>query len=197
MSAAAGARVVHGRARVRNLFLRLVGLAFAAAFLSAWIQLPVLIGARGLLPACPVVERTSVWTAPTVLHLRCDDATLGAVALAGAGAGVALTLGVAPRLCLALAWVLYLSLVAAGRDFFLFQWDNLLLETALFSLFVAPRGWQLRGAPGPPAAGVFLVQWLFVRLHVESGLAKLLLGDPTWRDLTALIAYYETAPLPT
>jgi hypothetical protein len=39
--------------------------------------------------------------------------------------------------------------------------------------------------------------WLLFRLHVESGAAKLLLGDPTWRDLTALTSYYETAPLPT
>jgi hypothetical protein len=35
------------------------------------------------------------------------------------------------------------------------------------------------------------------RLNVESGVAKLLLGDPTWRDLTAVATYYETAPLPT
>src|SRR5206468_8721308 len=27
--------------------------------------------------------------------------------------------------------------------------------------------------------------------------AKLRLGDPTWRDLTAMVGYYETAPLPT
>jgi hypothetical protein len=31
----------------------------------------------------------------------------------------------------------------------------------------------------------------------ESGAAKLLTGDPTWRDLTAMKTYYETAPLPT
>src|SRR5262245_45352910 len=39
--------------------------------------------------------------------------------------------------------------------------------------------------------------WLVLRLHVESGAAKLLTGDPTWRDLTAMATYYETAPLPT
>jgi hypothetical protein len=42
-----------------------------------------------------------------------------------------------------------------------------------------------------------VLQWLLFRLHAESGAAKLLLGDPTWRDLTAMAAYYETAPLPT
>ena len=39
--------------------------------------------------------------------------------------------------------------------------------------------------------------WLVFRLHVESGAAKLLSGDPTWWNLTAMVSYYETAPLPT
>ena len=30
-----------------------------------------------------------------------------------------------------------------------------------------------------------------------SGLAKLMSGDPTWRNLTALRYHYETQPLPT
>src|ERR1043165_3161316 len=31
----------------------------------------------------------------------------------------------------------------------------------------------------------------------ESGAVKLLSGDPTWRNLTALTYHYETQPLPT
>src|SRR5262249_43348744 len=41
------------------------------------------------------------------------------------------------------------------------------------------------------------VLWLAFRLHFESGVVKLAGGDPTWRDLTAMVSYYETAPLPT
>jgi hypothetical protein len=41
------------------------------------------------------------------------------------------------------------------------------------------------------------MQWLLLRLMVESGFAKLATGDPTWRDLSAMATYYETAPLPT
>src|SRR6185503_9162573 len=62
--------------------------------------------------------------------------------------------------------------------------------------FIAPSGVRPRRTP-PHPAGVFLMLWLLLRLHVESGAAKLLTGDPTWRDLTAMVSYYETAPLPT
>src|SRR5262249_34198637 len=94
-------------------------------------------------------------------------------------------------------WALYLSFVNLGQDFFSFQWDNLLLETGFFALFVTPAGVRPRRPPPPHPLGVFLMRWLLFRLHVESGAAKLLLGDPTWRNLTAMVSYYETAPLPT
>ena len=64
-------------------------------------------------------------------------------------------------------------------------------------MLLAPGGLRPRGAPAPHPLAVWLALWLLIRLHVESGLAKLLLGDPSWRDLTALATYYETAPLPT
>ncbi len=157
------------------------------------MQVDLLVGSRGLLPACPLAGDVG----PTLLRLRCDDGMLRIVALAGAACGVGLVLGIAPRWCLAGAWALYLSLVNVGRDFLGFQWDNLLLETTLLSLLIAPGGLRPRGRPSPHPAGVFVLQWLLFRLHAESGAAKLLLGDPTWWDLTAMAGYYETAPLPT
>ena len=115
--------------------------------------------------------------------------------------GAVLSLGpilnVAPRYCLLLLWALYLSFVTVGQDFLAFQWDNLLLETAVCALFVTPGGLRPRAVPPPRPLAVFLMLWLVFRIHVESGAAKLLLGDPTWRDLTAMATYYETAPLPT
>ena len=68
---------------------------------------------------------------------------------------------------------------------------------AFFALFVTPGGFHPRNAPAPHPLAVFLMLWLLFRLHVESGAAKWLLGDPTWRDLTAMATYYETAPLST
>lgn len=181
------------RARVRNVFLRLLGAIFAVAFVSLAVQARVLWGARGLLPVCPVPSGVG----PSIFQLHCSDAALVGVAWLGAVVSLGLVFLVAPRWCLVACWALYLSYVGVGQDFLSFQWDNLLLETAFFSLFVAPGRLDGRKAPPPHPIGVFLMQWLLVRLMVESGLAKLLGGDPTWRDLTAMATYYETAPLPT
>jgi len=45
-----------------------------------------------------------------------------------------------------------------------------------------------------------VVQWLLwlllFKLMFLSGATKLLSGDPTWRNLTALDVYFETQPLP-
>src|SRR5579885_2132791 len=188
---------VRGRAHVRTLFLRSLGLVFVAAFLSLAAQVRLLFGARGLLPACPYVARTPWWVAPSLLRFDCSDRALLAAALAGATAALGLVLDILPAGSLVLCWLLYFSFVAIGQDFLAFQWDNLLLEAAFFALFFAPLGLRALDAPEPHPLGVFLVQWLVLRLYMESGLAKLLLGDPTWRDLTALVSYYETAPLPT
>lgn len=197
MSVPASARP--GRARVRDLFLRLLGLVFLAAFLSLAVQVTALVGDEGLLPARDFLRRAGgPADAPTLFRwLGTSDATLLGTAAAGVAASVALAAGVAPRWCLVVLWALYLSFVTIGQDFFAFQWDNLLLESAVVAVLLAPGGLRPRAAPAPHPIAVFLALWLLFRLHVESGLAKLLLGDPTWRDLTAMVSYYETAPLPT
>ena len=185
---------------VRKWFLSALALVHLAAFLSLASQVDWLIGSRGLLPAEVWLEelrgRVALWQLPTVFWLDASDITLRFAAVLGAVLALGLLLGVYPRLLLVALWVLYLSFVSAGQTFFAFQWDNLLLEATLLACWLAP--WHRRGLEREPhPAMIFLMQWLLVRLHVESGLAKLLSGDPSWRDLTALVTYYETAPLPT
>ncbi len=189
-----------GRARVRDVFLRLLGLIYLAAFLSLLVQVKVLFGAEGLLPVGRYLDAArpaGFLATPTVFWLDGSDAALRGVAVAGAAVSVLLVANVAPRLCLVVLWALYLSFVSVGQEFLTFQWDNLLLETGAFAVLVAPAGLRPRRAPPPHPIAVFLMLWLVFRLNFESGAAKLLSGDPTWRDLTALEAYYETAPLPT
>jgi lipase maturation factor 1 len=187
--------------RVRDLFLRLLGVIFAIAFLSLLVQVDVLLGREGLLPAGDYLRALAAGggarLAPTVFWIASDDVALRAVAVLGILAGVALTANVAPRVALVVAWALYLSFVNVGQDFLSFQWDNLLLETAVFALFLTPGGVWPRRAPAPHPIAIFLMRWLVFRLNAESGAAKLLTGDPTWRNLTAMSSYYETAPLPT
>jgi lipase maturation factor 1 len=185
------------RGLVRNVFLRLLGVLFVIAFCSLLAQITLLVGPRGLLPAGPYLQGLPLRDAPSLFHFGASDAMLRGAGLLGVVLGVGLAFGLAPRWCLLGSWALYLSFVHAGQEFFAFQWDNLLLESAFFALFVTPGGLRLRSAPPPHPLAVFLMLWLVFRLHVESGLAKLILGDPTWRDLTAMASYYETAPLPT
>jgi hypothetical protein len=185
--------VLAPRARVRDLFLRCLGAVFVVAFASLAVQARVLWGARGLLPACPVPDGAG----PTVFSFFCSEDALVAVAWLGVLPAIGLVFLLAPRWCLLACWALYLSFVSVGRDFLSFQWDNLLLESAFFALFVAPGRLDGRTASPPHPIAVFMMQWLLFRLMFESGAAKLLTGDPTWRDLTAMAKYYETAPLPT
>ncbi len=181
------------RTRVRNVFVRALGVIFVIAFWSLGSQVVLLYGERGLQPACPAATEALV----TIFRLHCSDGWLSWGTVAGAVLGTVLALGYAPRWALLGCWLLYTSYVTVGQVFLSFQWDNLLLESAFFALFVTPGGWRLRDGRPPHPLGVFLMQWLLFRLYLESGLAKLLLGDATWRDLTAMATYWETAPLPT
>ncbi|MCB9896623.1 MAG: lipase maturation factor family protein [Planctomycetes bacterium] len=191
---------------VRDLFLRAFGLVAVLAFWSLGRQLVLLVGADGLLPAADLLDAVArrtggglaAWHAlPTLAWFDVSDGALVGLAWAGAAAGVLLALGVLPRLMLLAIWTMYLSLVSVGSTFTSFQWDNLLLETAFFALFVAPDLRLGRRARAPSRTGRLLVLWLLVRLHVESGASKLLSGDPSWWDLSAMASYWETAPIPT
>src|ERR1019366_4732324 len=77
--------------------------------------------------------------------------------------------------------------------------DGMLLEAGFLALFFAPRGlmpgW---GANDPPSrASLWLLQWEWFRIYFESGMVKLLSGDPQWRNFTAMDEYYQNGPLPT
>ena len=186
------------------LFLRLLGLCYLAAFVSLWVQVDGLVGARGVLPVRDFlgwvrthagVER--YWIVPTLCWVGSSDAALHALCAGGALASLLLIAGVAPVLSAAAAWLLYLSLDVAGQVFLEFQWDLLLLEAGLLAVFLAPpRRWRLRTGLGASALSRFLLVWLLFRLMFSSGVVKLASGDPTWRGLTALRYHFETQPLP-
>ena len=187
------------------LFLRILAVIHAVAFISCWTQLDGLVGPHGLLPATRffgVVHSQLGGRAFAELPSLCWLFGAGWFLHALCAIGVALALllfaGVAPAPCLALLWVCYLSLAGAGQIFFEFQWDSLLLETTLLAVFLAPwtlcPGWRL---VEPPRLARWLLWWLLFRLMLLSGLVKLASGDPSWRHLTALTFHYETQPLPT
>ncbi len=164
-----------------------------------------LVGSDGIAPVAPALGRIAgavglerFRLVPTLLWLDASDGAMRALCWSGVVLAVLLILDVAPALCLGLLWVAYLSLVTVGQDFLAFQWDSLLLETGFLAVFLVP--WRLRPRlrqpSEPPALFRWLLWFLLFRLMLSSGLVKLLSGDPTWRDLTALTFHYETQPLP-
>ncbi len=104
-----------------------------------------------------------------------------------------------PRLSFLLCFVCFLSFVAAAGDFSGYQSDGMLLEAGFLALFFTPRGlWPGWGLKSPPVrASLFLLLFEWFRIYFESGIGKLLSGDPEWRHLTAMDEYYQNGPLPT
>lgn len=195
----------------RGLFLRSLGIIYLIAFLSFWLQLSGLIGSNGILPASRTMSllRQGVTAQhigldryhllPTLCWITDRDWFLNCQCAAGAITAGVLVIGFLPVPCLIVLWILYLSLVTISNEFLGFQWDNLLLETGFLAIFLAPLQAlpKLRFAPPPSGLVLWLFRWLLFRLMFESGCVKLLSGDPTWRNLTALKVHYETQPLPT
>ena len=186
-------------ALVRRLFLRILGLIVVCAFASLWVQVDGLIGSKGIAPAQELLQIAlarlgpeAYWRVPTLLWIDCSDATLHFLCALGVVLGLCLALAAPrPAVLLALVWGLYLSLASVGNIFLGYQWDTLLLETCFFSVGFA--------ASKRPASGVavLLLRWLLFRLLFLSGMVKLLSGDESWRDLSALTYHYWTQPLPT
>lgn len=175
---------------VNALFLRALGLVYFIAFGSLAVQMQGLYGSQGILPIYDLMQQQSsgvlqVWFTPTIFWLNTTDTFIQLVPLAGALLALLLVLGVRYRIILILLFALYLSLVTVGQDFLSFQWDYLLLEVGFIAIFL-----------GDSILVLWLYRWLLFRLMFVSGAVKLLSGDPTWRNLTALDYHFETQPLP-
>jgi hypothetical protein len=191
----------------RWLFLRALGLIFFSAFYALAFQIRGLIGEGGILPAGLYLDQVAAnfgalarfWYAPTLLWINSGDRALTLLVAAGLIASVLLVLNVWPKLTVALCTVLFLSCIAALQDFSSYQSDGMLLEAGFLSIFFAPRGVRPGlGATDPPSRfSLFMLRWEWFRIYFESGLVKLLSGDPHWRNLTAMDDYYQNAPLPS
>src|SRR5262245_29241734 len=185
----------------RWLILRLLGVVYFFAFLSAAQQVLPLLGSDGLTPIPLFLDHAAARGAgflqlPSIFWLGASDRVL----VAGAWTGVALSLvvvaGIANGILLAVLWALYMSYVHVGQTWYGFGWEIQLLETGFLAIFLCapldPRPFPTR----PPATPViWLFRWLAFRIMLGAGLIKLR-GDACWRELTCLYWHYETQPLP-
>ncbi|MEY2879446.1 MAG: hypothetical protein RLZZ15_1826 [Verrucomicrobiota bacterium] len=192
----------------RWLFLRAVGVVFIFVFAGLLREAPALVGPGGLAPLGDFfaqLARTvpnplvAFFHAPGLFWPGHGAAAITVVVLLGLLAAVALTLNFWPRLALVACWLALLSFVTSWQIFSATQVDQLALETALLAIPFAPAGFRPGlGAPSPPRPlAILALRWLLFRVMFESGLIKLLAGDPRWGNLTALDVLYETAPFPT
>jgi hypothetical protein len=179
---------------VAAVFQRVLALVFLVAWLSLGAQIRMLIGARGLMPLESFLDLLSpdrpFGSYPSLLRwpALAGDGVLVGGTMVGAALGVTALGRWRPRLCFALSTVLYLSYVAACRDFLSFQWDNLLLEVGLLAAFLP--------ADRPAPVVHLLFRLLVFKLYFESGIAKWQSSLHDWQDGSAMTFYYETAPLP-
>jgi predicted DCC family thiol-disulfide oxidoreductase YuxK len=195
----------------RWIFLRALGAIYLVAFISLWTQIGGLIGHDGILPTGQFMSAVTqqcdaqgiglerFHLLPTLCWFDSSDSFLNFQCAAGTLFAILLIAGIAPASCLALLWLLYLSLATVGRDFLGFQWDNLLLEAGFLAIFFAPLQFRpkLSRETPPSRIALWLLRLLLFKLIFSSGCVKLLSSDLNWPNLIALTFHYQTQPLPT
>jgi predicted DCC family thiol-disulfide oxidoreductase YuxK len=178
---------------VRWVFLRILGAIYIAAFASLGVQILGLAGHAGILPAGDFLQgaQQQLGTAayrllPTLFWLDASDASLLAGCISGAMLGLLVVVNVWTRPALIGLFTLYLSYYYVGQDFTGFQWDLLLLEAGFLAIFLT----------GGSRIVIWLYRWFVFRYLFLAGAVKLLSGDSTWRNFSALEYHFWTQPLP-
>ncbi len=188
--------------------LRAIGAVFVFVFAGIIREGPALVGPGGIAPLAGFFSQLAAalphpvaafFHAPSFFWFGHGPVAIAFVAWSGMAAALALVLNFWPRVALFGCWSALLSFVATWQVFSATQVDQLMLETALLAIPFAPAGFRPGlGAHSPPRPlTVFIMRWLLFRVMFESGVIKLLAGDPRWFNLTALDGLYETAPFPT
>ena len=189
----------------RFVMLRLLGVVYAVAFLVAARQILPLIGSHGLTPLDLYLAqiRDSLGSTaagfmrlPSLFWFAHSDAALQISAWIGFALACVVIAGYANALIMTVLWLLYMSFVHAGQEWYGYGWEIQLLETGFLAIFLCPL-LDARPFPkrAPPIVILWLFRWLIFRILVGAALIKLR-GDSCWRDFTALYYHFETQPIP-
>lgn len=177
-----------------SVFLRLFGMIFLVAFYSFATQSLGLIGRDGIIPIASFLSAVhsqigawGYWYLPCSFWFNASDFAIQLVSWSGVLCSVLLIFNIFPRLCLLALYVLYLTVIYGGQVFMTFQWDMLLLEISILAIILI----RYR------VLGIWLLRWLTFRFIFAAGMVKIMSGDPSWWDYTALDYHFLTQPLPT
>lgn len=177
-------------------FPRLLGLLYLIVFGGLIFQIKGLVGENGILPAIAYfdliyrrIEKKGYYLYPSLFWINSSNKTL----LFGMGSGIVLSLmlmmGIYPWILLPILYFLHLSTITACQDFLSFGWEGFLLE-------ITAHGFLLSLTSVPNLMVWISINFLLFRFHLQAGTIKILHGDRTWRDFTALSYHYLTQPLP-
>jgi Lipase maturation factor len=189
----------------RFIILRLLGFTYAIAFLVAINQIIPLIGEHGLLPLGIFVRRVGeaygsvsagFFHLPSLFWISHTDSMLLICAWIGFILSCIVLAGYANAIMLLALWILYMSFVHLGQEWYGYGWEIQLLETGFLAIFLCPL-LDARPFPkrAPPFVIIVLLRWLIFRMMLGSGLIKIR-GDEVWRNGTALYYHFETQPIP-
>lgn len=175
-------------------FMRVMGLLYLMAFASFAVQADGLICSGGILPLSDFTAAVkshlgtkAYGQLPMVFWLDASDRAIQLVCWGGVALSLMLMFNVLTRLALLALYILYLSLMYGGQSFMTYQWDIFLVETGFLALVMSVAR----------TPGIWLLRWLLFRFMFMSGAVKLLSGDASWADFSALTYHFLTQPLPT
>lgn len=179
-----------------EIFSRLLGLVYFAAFFPFIFQIRALIGENGILPLQKYLNfialrlpKEKYYYFPTLFWFNASNKALMSVAFLGTFLSIVLMIGYFTPLALIGLYVLYLSIVWAGQIFLGYGWEGFLLEITIHAFL-------LNLTPIPDTFVWISIYFLLFRFHVQAGAVKLQSKDPYWRNLTATYIHYESQPLP-
>jgi hypothetical protein len=164
----------------RFMILRLVGVVYGIAFLVAINQVLPLIGSHGLTPVDIYLNRISVALGsnaagfkrlPSLFWFWHSDTALVSMAWVGFLLSCVVVVGFANAPLLTLIWILYMSFVHVGQEWYGYGWEIQLIETGFLAIFLCPL-FDMRPFPGrqPPIAIIILFRWLICRIMLGAGI---------------------------
>lgn len=178
------------------LLPRLLGLIYFFAIGAFILQIKGLMGSNGILPVHDYlnffrehVSSKRYFYIPTLFWISDSDRSLLGLTVLGTLISIILMFGYYPAVCLALLFLIHLSIVSVGQDFLSFGWESFLLELTFYTFWTTLT-------PVPNFIAWINLNFLLFRFHVQAGAVKLQSHDESWRNLTALAFHYQSQPLP-